>query len=374
MAKRVSVDRWMFTVTAILVFVGLVMIFSASAVMAKERFGSAYEFLLKQLVWAVAGFAAMVVAMKVDYKRLKHPALVFSFLGLTTVLLVSVFFLDRAHGTHRWFHLGPVSLQPSELAKPALILFLAFFLENKTTAMDDVRNTLLPAVAPTAAFLALIVFQPDLGTAIACAGITACVLFVAGLRLRYFGYAFAAALLPLYFLIFHVAYRRDRILAFLNPYADPKGFGFHIIQSLIAVATGGVTGLGLMEGKQKLFYLPEPHTDFIFAVTAEELGLVGALTVVILFAIFLWRGTRAALRTQDDFGRFPGCRNHQHDRPPGLHQHQRSSRPYANERHPAALRFLWRLVAVCNAHVCRSPAEHHQASGVRSDMPLRALY
>ncbi len=304
MAKRVSVDRWMFTVTTILVFIGLVMIFSASAVMAKERFGSAYEFLLKQLVWALAGFVAMAVAMKVDYKRLRHPALVFSFLGFTTLLLVSVFFLDRAHGTHRWFHLGPISLQPSELAKPALILFLAFFLENKTQAMDDWRNTLLPAVSPTAVFLALIVFQPDLGTAIACAGITACVLFVAGIRLRYFGYAFAAALLPLYFLIFHVSYRRDRILAFLNPYADPKGFGFHIIQSLIAVATGGVTGLGLMEGKQKLFYLPEPHTDFIFAVTAEELGLVGAFTVIILFAIFLWRGTRASLRSQDNFGRF----------------------------------------------------------------------
>jgi len=304
MAKRVSVDRWMFTVTAILVFVGLVMIFSASAVMAKERFGSAYEFLLKQLVFAVAGFAAMILAMKVDYKRLQHPALVFSFLGATSLLLVSVFFLDRAHGTHRWFHVGPVSLQPSELAKPALILFLAWFLQNKTKSMDDWRNTLLPAVAPTMVFLGLIVFQPDLGTAIACAGITACVLFVAGIRLRWFGYAILAAVLPLYFLIFHVAYRRDRILAFWNPYADPKGFGFHIIQSLIAVATGGVTGLGLMEGKQKLFYLPEPHTDFIFAVTAEELGLVGALAVIVLFAIFLWRGTRAALRTQDNFGRF----------------------------------------------------------------------
>lgn len=304
MAKRVSVDRWMFTVTTILVFVGLVMIFSASAVMAKERYGSAYEFLLKQLLWAVAGLAVMVVATKLDYKRLQHPALVFLLLGFTTLLLISVFFLDRTHGTHRWFHVGPISLQPSELAKPALILFLAWFLENKTNAMDDWRNTLIPAVVPTAAFLGLIAFQPDLGTAIACAGITACVLFVAGVRLRYFGYAFAASLLPLYFLIFHVSYRKDRILAFLNPYADPKGFGFHIIQSLIAVATGGVTGLGLMEGKQKLFYLPEPHTDFIFAVTAEELGLVGALAVIILFAIFLWRGTRAALRTQDNFGRF----------------------------------------------------------------------
>ena len=304
MAKRVSVDRWMFTVTTLLVFIGLVMIFSASAVMAKERFGSAYEFLIKQLIWAVAGLAVMVIAMKIDYKRLQHPALVFTLLGFTTLLLISVFFLDRAHGTHRWFHLGPVSFQPSELAKPALILFLAWFLENKTQSINEPRNTLIPALVPTFAFLCLIVFQPDLGTAIACAGITACILFVAGIRLRYFGYAFAASLLPLYFLISHVSYRRDRILAFLNPYADPKGFGFHIIQSLIAVATGGITGQGLMEGKQKLFYLPEPHTDFIFAVTAEELGLVGALAVIILFAVFLWRGTRAALRTQDNFGRF----------------------------------------------------------------------
>ncbi len=294
----------MFTVTTILVFVGLVMVFSASAVMAKERFGSAYTFLLRQLGWALAGLLFMFLAMKLDYRRLKHPAIVLTLLGSTTIFLISVFFLERTHGTHRWFHVGPISFQPSEFAKPALILFLAWFLENKTQAMDDWRNTLLPAVIPTAVFLGLIVFQPDLGTAIACAGITACVLFVAGIQLRYFGYALAASLLPLYWLIFHVSYRRGRITAFLNPYADPKGVGFHIIQSLIAVATGGVTGVGLMEGKQKLFYLPEPHTDFIFAVTAEELGLLGAITVVILFAVFLWRGVRAALRTQDTFGRF----------------------------------------------------------------------
>jgi cell division protein FtsW len=294
----------MFTVTTVLVFIGLVMIFSASAVMAKERFGSAYTFLWRQLGCAVVGMIAMVVAMKLDYRRFKHPGVVFTLLGVTTILLISVLFLDRAHGTHRWFRLGPLSFQPSEVAKPAIILFLAWFLETKTKAMDDWRNTLLPAIAPTLIFLALIVFQPDLGTAIACAAITGCILFVAGIRLRYFGYAALASLLPLYVLIFHVAYRRDRILAFLNPYSDPQGRGFHIIQSLIAVSTGGVTGTGLMEGKQKLFYLPEPHTDFIFAVTAEELGLVGAMIVIILFAIFLWRGTRAALRTQDNFGRF----------------------------------------------------------------------
>jgi cell division protein FtsW len=304
MAKCVSVDRWLFTVTMLLVFLGLVMVFSASAVMARERFGSPYAFLSKQLIWAVAGLVAMVVTMQLDYRRYKHPAIVFSFMGVTTLLLISVFFLDRSHNTHRWIHLGGFSFQPSELAKPVLILFLAYFLEGRTKTIDDVRNTLVPAAAPVLVFLGLIVLQPDLGTAIACAGIAACIFYVAGMRMRYFGYAFAASLVPLYFLIFHVSFRRDRILAFLNPYADRQRAGFHIIQSLIAVGTGGITGTGLMEGKQKLFYLPEPHTDFIFAVTAEELGLVGAMCVVTLFGIFLWRGMRTSSRTEDLFGRY----------------------------------------------------------------------
>jgi cell division protein FtsW len=304
MAKRVSVDRWLFTVTLLLIFIGLVMVFSASAVMAKERYGSGYFFLFRQLGWATGGLLLMTIAMKLDYRRYKHPAVVFSLLGLTTLMLISVFFLDRAHHTHRWIHWGPLSFQPSEMAKPAIILFLAFFLESRTKSMDQWRSTLLPAVLPTLVFTGLIVFQPDLGTAIACAAITGCVLFVAGLEMRYLGYAILASLLPLYFLIFHVAYRRARIFAFLDPYSDPQGRGFHIIQSLIAVSTGGITGVGLMEGKQKLFYLPEPHTDFIFAATAEELGLVGSLVIVVLFAIFLWRGIRTALRTQDTFGRF----------------------------------------------------------------------
>jgi len=304
MAKRVSVDRWLFTVTMLLVFVGLVMVFSASAVMAKERFGSPYTFVLKQLFWALAGIIAMAAAMKIDYRRYRHPGVVFSLLAITTLLLLAVFLLDRSHNTHRWIHWSGFSFEPSELAKPALILFLAFFLESRSKTIEDWKHTLVPAVVPTVLFLMLIVAQPDLGTAIACAGIAAAILFVAGMQLRYFAYGFAASCLPLYFLLFHVSWRRDRMLAFLNPYADPRGTGFHIIQSLIAVSTGGLTGLGLMEGKQKLFYLPEPHTDFIFAVTAEELGLVGTLFVVVLFAIFLWRGMRVAIRTNDLFGRF----------------------------------------------------------------------
>jgi cell division protein FtsW len=197
-----------------------------------------------------------------------------------------------------------MSFQPSELAKPALILFLAFFLESRLKSINDWRHTLLPAVVPAVLFAILIVKQPDLGTAVVCLVITATILYLAGMRLRYFGYALIPILPVLYHLLFQVGWRRERILAFLNPWADPQGRGFHVIQSLIAVGTGGVTGMGLMEGKQKLFYLPEPHTDFIYAVAAEELGLIGAVFIAVLFFIFAYRGFRAALRARDPFGRF----------------------------------------------------------------------
>ncbi len=304
MAKRVGIDKWLFGSTLLLVVIGVVMVFSASAVMAGDRFGSPYYFLLRQLGWAVAGLGAMAAIMNFDYRRWKHPAIVFTLLGLTTLLLVAVFFLDRSHNTHRWVRLGAMSFQPSELAKPALILFLAFFLESRIKSIDDWRHTLLPAVVPAALFAILIVKQPDLGTAVVCLVVTATILYLAGMRLRYFGYALIPILPALYYLLFQVGWRRDRILAFINPWADPQGRGFHVIQSLIAVGTGGVTGMGLMEGKQKLFYLPEPHTDFIYAVAAEELGLIGAVFIAVLFFIFAYRGFRAALRTRDPFGRF----------------------------------------------------------------------
>lgn len=304
MAKRVSVDRWLFGATLLLVLLGLVMVFSASAVMAKDRFGSPYTFVLRQIGWACAGVLAMVALMRVDYRRYKHPAIVFTLLGVTTVLLVAVLFLDRSHNTHRWIRFGPLSFQPSELAKPALILFLAYFLETRTKSIADWKHTLLPAVLPSLTFSLLIVKQPDLGTALVCMAMTASVLFVAGMEIKNLGYGILASLPFLYYLLFHVGFRRQRMLAFVNPWADPQGAGFHMIQSLIAVGTGGITGLGLMEGKQKLFYLPEPHTDFIFAVIAEELGLLGTIAVVALFAVFCYRGMRAAIRTSDLYARF----------------------------------------------------------------------
>jgi cell division protein FtsW len=304
MAKRANIDKTLFVVTLLLVLAGLVMVFSASAVVAKERFGSPYTFFLRQLAWAVAGLGALFVTMKLDYRRYKHPAVVFSSLAVTCLLLVAVFFLDRSHNTHRWIRLGAFSLQPSELAKPALILFLAYFLESRTKCMDDWRATLLPAAVPCLLLAALIVKEPDLGTAMACMAVTAVILFVAGMDWKYFAYTALAAVPVFYLLVFRVAWRYQRILAFMDPYSDPQGRGFHIIQSMIAVSTGGVTGQGLMEGKQKLFYLPEPHTDFIFAVTAEEWGLIGSIVIVSLFATFMVRGVRTAVMTRDPFGRY----------------------------------------------------------------------
>jgi cell division protein FtsW len=301
--KRVSVDRWLFGVTMLMVFAGLVMVFSASAIVAKERFGSETEFLRKQVLFALIGLGAMYGFMRLDYRKLNQQKLVFTTLGITSLFLVAVFFLDRSHNTHRWIKFGFFSLQPSELAKPAIILFLAHFLESRLRSITDLRHTLLPAILPTVVFCLLIVAQPDLGTAMTCAFITAAILFICGMELKYYGWATLIAIPPMYFLLFRTAWRARRMVAFVNPYADPQGAGFHIIQSLIAVGTGGAMGLGLMEGKQKLFYLPEPQTDFIFAVVSEELGLIGAVCFIAAFAFFCFRGLRAAWNTRDNFAR-----------------------------------------------------------------------
>jgi cell division protein FtsW len=302
-AKRVSADRWLFALTLLMVSAGLVMVFSASAIVAKEKFGSETAFLVRQALYAVIGLVAMFALMNVDYRKLNRPALVFTTLGITSLFLAAVFLLDRSHNTHRWIKLGILSFQPSELAKPAIILFMAHFLESRLRSITDLRHTILPAIAPTAAFCILIVLQPDLGTAMTCAFITAAILYISGMEWKYYFYALAISALPLYILLFRTAWRARRLVAFIDPYADPQGAGFHIIQSLIAVGTGGPLGQGLMEGKQKLFYLPEPQTDFIFAVLAEELGLIGSVLLVAAFAFFCFRGLRAAWNTRDNFAR-----------------------------------------------------------------------
>lgn len=303
MAKRLAYDRVLFVVTLSLVGLGLVMVFSASAIVALERSQSPYHFVLRQMIGAGLGLALMWAFMRMDYRRLKSPAVVYPALFATIVLLLVVFFLDRAHNTHRWIRLGALSLQPSELAKPTLILFLAFYLESRWRQIQE-WAVLRPILAYLALLTALVLFEPDLGTSVALVLIAAAICYAAGLGWRYFGIAALAATPVLYWAVFHVAYRRERILAFLHPWSDPQGASFQIVQSLIAIGSGGVTGRGLMDGRQKLFFLPEPHTDFIFAVTSEELGLLGAGLVVVLFAVFLIRGLRVARRVPDAFGRF----------------------------------------------------------------------
>jgi cell division protein FtsW len=304
MAKRVGVDKWLFGTVLLLVLFGLVEVFSASAVMAKETLGSPYSYVARQGLWVLLGMVTLVLLMHVDYRRYNNPKIVFPLVAVTVLLLALVFAMGGMNGAHRWIRIAGTTLQPSEIAKPVLVLFLAYFLQTRMHAMDDWKGTILRAVAPPLLFIGLILKEPDLGTGLVCASVLMLMLYLAGAQRKFFAVAAACAAPVLYFMLFFVKWRRARMMVFIHPEADPKGAGFHILQSLIAVGTGGIRGLGLMEGRQKLFYLPEPHTDFIFANVCEELGLIGALCILALFCVIGYRGLRAAFLSTDPFARF----------------------------------------------------------------------
>jgi cell division protein FtsW len=308
--RRSETDRWLFGVTLVLCLLGAVMIFSASAVTAEQQYGHSYHFLLRQVIWLVAGLLGMFALMKLDYHRLREPVVVYTVVCVVLVMLSGTFFLDKSHATHRWIKLGPAQIQPSELAKLAVILYLAWFLDLRRRSAtrlefcrEDLLQTILPAVAPILVCVGLILLQPDLGTSVDIVLIMTAILFVAGLSWKWLAVGAAAAMPVLLVLITQVSYRQARLMAFLHPESDAQGAGFQLLQSLIAVGSGGFTGVGLMESKQKLFYLPEAHTDFIYAVICEELGFVGAAIVIALFAAYAWRGLRAAFNAPDGFGR-----------------------------------------------------------------------
>jgi len=304
MAKLVGVDKWMFFTTALLIVAGLVMVFSASAVVAQERYNSPYTFVGKQAIWAVLGVLMMLVLMHVDYSHYKSPRFIYPALCVTTLLLVMVYIFPGSHNTHRWIRFGGFfTLQPSEISKLVLILFLAWFLSTRLDRINNWKSTLPSAILIPLLFIGLVVREPDLGTALVLVGVTAMMLVLAGMSWKYFSGGALAVLLVAGYYIYFVPWRWVRILAFLNPNSDPQGAGFHINQSLIAVGAGGVTGRGYMEGMQKLFFLPEAHTDFIFANIAEELGLIGSLTILALFIVLGVRGLRAAFRCEDPFAR-----------------------------------------------------------------------
>jgi cell division protein FtsW len=303
-ARKLKSDRVLFSATLLLVCASIVMVYSASAVVALERFDQPYFFLIKQALWAVLGLAVLAIAMRIDYRTYRNDPFVWGAIAFVVLMLVGVMFSTPVNGTRRWFNLGGLGIQPSELAKIAAILFTALILERRMHRIDEVQYSLLPILIVAGGMFGLIALEPDYGTAISLLLIVALMVFAAGLNYRYLIVTAAVVLPVLWIVLMSADYRRRRLLAFWNPEADPLGDGFQVLQSLIAVGTGHIFGKGLMGGVQKLFYLPEPHTDFIYAVIAEELGLIGATGVLVCFCVIAWRGARIALRAEDAFGSF----------------------------------------------------------------------
>jgi cell division protein FtsW len=302
MARKLAPDKWLFAATTGLALFGVVMVYSASAVMAERQNGSQFYYVLKQGVWVAIGFIVMLLAMQFNYQQLKRRRIVFGLLFVTTVALMSVFLFSSVNGAHRWIKFPGFSIQPSELSKLALIVFLAYFLEKRAGEERDFWRTFVPSGVVTAWLAALIVIEPDFGTALMLVLIFTIVIYTSGARLLHLGLAAAPALVAAIGLLIFVPWRLKRLVTFLNPWADPQGGGFQVVQSLIAIGSGGTNGLGFAQGKQKMLFLPFAHSDFIFSVVGEELGLFGTLAVVAVFALFLWRGIRTALLAPDRFG------------------------------------------------------------------------
>lgn len=306
MARKLQADRWLFAATAGLALFGVVMVFSASAVIAMQENGNPYHYVIKQGIWTAIGFGAMLVAMQVDYQHLRNRRLIIGLLTVTVVMLLAVFAFPRINGAHRWIKLAGFSIQPSEAAKLVLAIFLAYFLEKRAGEEGAFWKTFVPCVAVTGTLAVLIVAQPDLGTSLMLAVMCFVMCFAAGARLLHLGLAAAPALVGVMLLSIFVPWRLRRMVTFLDPWADQQDSGFQVVQSLIAIGSGGLNGLGFAQGKQKMFFLPFAHSDFIFAVIGEELGLIGALLLVLAFGLFMWRGLRAALLAPDRFGMLLG--------------------------------------------------------------------
>ena len=298
MARTLKSDKPLYLATLALLFSSLVMVYSASAVVAGERHGQPYFFLYRQIAWLSIGVSLLVAVMRVDYRLLKRPAVVWTVLGLTTAALIAVLFGPSINGTRRWFGIAGFGVQPSELAKLTVILFVAAFLDRRMARVDEFAHSLLPLFVVTGGVAGLILMGPDFGTAFTLLLIVTAMVFTAGLSYRYFIGIGLVALPAIALVMASAGYRRRRMFVFLNPWADPLDSGFQLVQSQIAVGTGGLFGRGVMGGVQKLFFLPEPHTDFIYAV------LIGATAIVLCFAVILWRGLRVTRNAPDQFGAF----------------------------------------------------------------------
>ena len=304
MARKLQSDKWLFLATLALVCVSVVMVYSASAVVALDRYQQPYYFVTRQVMWALLGLAVLSIVMRVDYRTYRNDQVVWGAIGVVALLLVAVLFARPINGSRRWFGVGGFGIQPSELAKVVAVLFTAITLDRRMARINELKYSLSPIALITAGLGTLILFEPDFGTAAAMAMVVGVMVMAAGLSYRYI-FGLLALAIPLgYLVLISAPYRMRRWLAFWCPECDPLGDGFHLLQSLIAVGSGGWLGRGLMGGVQKLYYLPEPQTDFIYAVIAEELGLLGSTLVVVCFCVIAWRGLRASVTAPDRFGAF----------------------------------------------------------------------
>ncbi len=295
-----SPDYILFCTVLSLLAVGIIMVYSSSAVSAYVNFNDSYYFLKRQLVWVFLGIFVMVTAMNIDYRVWRKLAL--PVFAVTVILLILVLIpgLGRVvNGARRWLGFGSFYIQPSELAKLGMVLFSAEYLALRQDKMGSFVKGMLPLIVWLLVVFGLILKEPDLGTALSIAGTTFIMTFIAGAQIKHLVGLGFVGIIGVIAAIIVEPYRLKRLLAFRNPWADPLNTGYHIIQSLYAIGSGGLFGVGLGRSREKFLYLPEPHTDFIFAIIGEELGLVGTVTVVILFFLLAWRGYRVALAAPD---------------------------------------------------------------------------
>jgi cell division protein FtsW len=304
-AKKTTPDFILMIVTLMLLAVGLTMVYSASAIWADYKFDDSFFFAKRQMLFAGVGIIAMFFIMNVDYWTWRTWAKVLIIICFVLLLLVLVPGVGNVrNGSRSWIGVGAFSIQPSEFMKLAMIVFMAKFLSEKQKLITSFRKGLVPSLGLVFLAFGLIMLQPDLGTGTVMVGTCVVMIFIAGARISHFVWFAAAGLAGFVALVLSAPYRIKRITSFLDPWEDPLGSGFQIIQSLYAIGPGGLFGLGLGQSRQKFFYLPEPQTDFIFAILAEELGFIGGSFVILLFALLLWRGIRIALGAPDLYGSF----------------------------------------------------------------------
>ncbi|HZK43350.1 MAG TPA: stage V sporulation protein E [Syntrophomonadaceae bacterium] len=300
--KKGPPDFVLFVTTLILIGIGLVMVFSSSAVTANVRYDDAYYFFKKQLIWSMIGLIAMIVIMKINYLRLKGFALPLMVITIVCLILVITPLGTDVKGASRWLGVGILSFMPSELAKIAMVMFLARTLEVNLSKIKTITGGILPYLVLLLIVAGLIMKQPDLGTAFAISGTVFFMLMAAGAKWSHLGLIALTGIGGIAGIIAVAPYRMERFIAFINPWKYASDEGFQTIQSLYALGSGGLFGMGLGRSRQKFFYLPEQHTDFIFAILGEELGFIGAFFVIALFLLLAWRGFKIAINAPDTFG------------------------------------------------------------------------